>query len=523
MKAVNLFFLTRTHDAAGISLLLKALAARPESKTVSAHEAATLCSLTDDLCDCLSRISPDCGTESESGWLRLLDGFYFSYTIAHIGKEFDLLKVSADGSCILNIELKSEDVGEEKIRRQLEQNRYYLTHISRTILSYTYVMETQTLYVMNDRNYLRACSMRHLADALARPALRICMTDGIDELFRASDYLISPIAAPEKFLQKEYFLTNQQADFRRRILEHLKETEAPVVSLTGSAGTGKTLLLLDLAMLLSGKHQVLFVHAGPLREGHLVLDRRLRKVTICSGEEPLPGAMVKTYSYLLIDEATHLKPSVLDMLLGSAAAGKTPVILAYDPHQLFCEEGLTDYVTYTEERVAASATLCLTFSGNIRINRPMYSFLRRLFHRKETAGQQDYDCIDVLYAADTEEAELTADYYRRLGYVQIGTPGSLFREGELIAQEYDKVLLTINDTFYYNESGFLCTRPDSSEALRLLYEGFLRTRDRLCLLVTGSRQLFLQVLDIKLNRVMMKNERPDEDGQRTVSVTHLLT
>ena len=33
-----------------------------------------------------------------------LDNFYYSYTIPHIGKEFDLLKI--DKSCILNIELK---------------------------------------------------------------------------------------------------------------------------------------------------------------------------------------------------------------------------------------------------------------------------------------------------------------------------------------------------------------------------------------------------------------------------------
>ena len=39
-----------------------------------------------------------------------------------------------------------------------------------------------------------------------------------------------PIAAPEKFLQKEYFLTNQQADFRRRILEHLKEPPKLIIT-----------------------------------------------------------------------------------------------------------------------------------------------------------------------------------------------------------------------------------------------------------------------------------------------------
>ena len=44
-----------------------------------------------------------------------LDNF-FIHTIAHISKEFDLLKVSSNRKRILNIELKSEDVGEERIK-----------------------------------------------------------------------------------------------------------------------------------------------------------------------------------------------------------------------------------------------------------------------------------------------------------------------------------------------------------------------------------------------------------------------
>ena len=500
MKAVNLHFLTGTRDADGISLLLQALSGRTDSKAVSVHEAASLCALTESLGTCLRGIfsgnRPD-GFSQETDWLLLLDGFYFSYTIQHIGKEFDLLKVSADGSCILNIELKSEAVGADRIQRQLEQNRYYLTHISRTILSYTYVMETDTLYVMNDRNYLRECPMKELADALSRPALRAYMGEGIDQLFHASDYLISPVANPEKFLQQEYFLTNQQADFRRRILQHIRENASPVVSLTGIAGTGKTLLLFDLAMQLSQKHQVLFVHAGPLRNGHLVIDQRLRKVTICSGERPLPGPMIRTYSYLLADEANHLAPSVLDALLANASAGGVPVILAYDPHRLIGQQNPSARSESLEERIAAASTLQLAFSGNIRINRPMYSFLRTLFHRKEFAGHPDYGCIDVLYADGPEEAELSAAYFEKLGYERITASGSLFQENELIAQEYDNVLMILDKSFYYNEDGYLCTE-DGTDALKLLYEGFLRTRKRMCLLVTGSRQLFFQVLSVKL-------------------------
>ena len=53
MKAVNLHFLTRVRTSDGMSMLLSALSGRSDNKTISVHEAASLCSLTDLLETCL--------------------------------------------------------------------------------------------------------------------------------------------------------------------------------------------------------------------------------------------------------------------------------------------------------------------------------------------------------------------------------------------------------------------------------------------------------------------------------------
>ena len=205
MKAVNLHLLTRVDDPETMSLLFQALSGRAGYKAISPHEASSLKSLTDMLVKHL-----------DEPFLPLLDGFFFSYVIEHIGKEFDLLKVSRDGECVLNIELKSEDIGEDRIRKQLEQNRYYLSHSARTIYSFTYVMDTGTLYRLSSRGHFSVCNPQDLAEVLEKPALSDHLEDGIDRFFKASDYLISPIASPDSFLQGQYFLTNQQFDFRRR-------------------------------------------------------------------------------------------------------------------------------------------------------------------------------------------------------------------------------------------------------------------------------------------------------------------
>lgn len=69
-----------------------------------------------------------------------LDGFFVSYTIAQIGKEFDLLRFGTD--YILNIELKSElKVANklQKIHKQMKENYYYLKFLGKPIRIFTYV------------------------------------------------------------------------------------------------------------------------------------------------------------------------------------------------------------------------------------------------------------------------------------------------------------------------------------------------------------------------------------------------
>lgn len=70
-----------------------------------------------------------------------LNNFYYSYTIPHIGKEFDLLKISDEK--ILNIELKSENVGLDRIKIQLLRNYNYLKYLSKQMYLFTFISNTK--------------------------------------------------------------------------------------------------------------------------------------------------------------------------------------------------------------------------------------------------------------------------------------------------------------------------------------------------------------------------------------------
>ena len=497
MKAMNLYLLSRAVGGDRFSKLARELTGSAYEKQYSEHEAESLRALTDGVAAVLKERA-----EEGEDWVCHLDGFYFSFTIAHISKEFDLLKISEDGDAVLNIELKSENVEESRIQKQLSQNRYYLSHISRTIYSFTYVMETDTVYNLNDRGHMRVCRMEDLADVLCRPAFSGYVEKDLDQYFRASDYLISPAAEPDRFLSGSYFLTNQQAEFKRRILEVFSETgsetQSPVIAVKGTAGTGKTLLLFDLAMTLSKRKRVLLLTGGNLQKGHKVLDERLKNVFIRTADCFAEG---DEWDYLFLDEANRIPEDVMKRIIEYVWKRGIPCIMAYDPHVLTDTYGK---LAEAEKRILRYNTLLLEFTGNIRINRPMFSFLQNLFHTKEKARNVDYSCIDVLYAANRDEAEAILSYYREKGYRKITLPGeggnfcAGLGEEEIVGNEFDCILLILDSRFYYdNEKRLRCRGEAADEALNLLYEGISRTREKLCIVVLEDEKLFDNILSVR--------------------------
>ena len=116
MKAVNLYLLTRNRNRDFYTQYENILSARNEVLKVKEHEFENLIHLVELLCQ--NGVS-----------IRELEGFYYSYTIRQIGKEFDLLKIRKN-EAVLNIELKSQDVPLEKIEKQLLKNQHYFGYIA---------------------------------------------------------------------------------------------------------------------------------------------------------------------------------------------------------------------------------------------------------------------------------------------------------------------------------------------------------------------------------------------------------
>lgn len=207
---------------------------------------------------------------------RDLDEFFIGYKIPQIGKEFDLLSFGQDS--IVNIELKSDSTA-QKIKAQLLRNKYYLSFIGRKIFAFAFVSTSGELYFLKDDGELETIDPAHLLKVMRKHATSTGLSP--DLLFNPSDYLVSPFNSTDKFLAGEYFLTHQQEEFKTKILQSIGSTPgASFISITGSAGTGKTLLTFDIArhLYVTGK-KVLIIHCGQLNQGHHALAQQGWEIT----------------------------------------------------------------------------------------------------------------------------------------------------------------------------------------------------------------------------------------------------
>ena len=494
MRALNLYFLTRIDSEEIFSEYESSLAGLRSPRTVKTHEQESIHALVDAL-------------RKKQLPLSAYDYFFLSFVISHISKEFDLLKIAADHSMILNIELKSQEIDTSRVLRQLLQNRYYLRHLSGTVFSYTFVSETGKLYTLSEDETLISCSFDKLCEDMMR--FHDCVSSDIESLFRAEDFLISPSQTPDKFLSRSYFLTTQQNDFKSRITEQIdKMPEGGFLCLTGSPGTGKTLLLYDLAMDQSASSEVCILHCGLIQKVHRYLDRKMDHVRIFSISELKETKDLAGYQLILVDEAHAITAAQFALIRNSARQYGQTCIFSFDSRQiLYASEESRETVLLIQSLSADIYKL----SDKIRANKELSSFITSLFQPQKRVSIYDYHNIRILYAQDAAETARFLAYHMAQGFVFIDYDGSYpqllsakesrSQSLEIVGQEYDKVAVVIGPEFHYNEEGKLSAGADdekSSPLRELLFQAVSRAREELTLIITGDPALFARINALKL-------------------------
>ena len=341
-----------------------------------------------DLVVCVKALQPS---------IKVFDKFYVGYKIPQIGKEFDLLRFSEDS--IINIEIKRKCTVEE-IRKQLIRNKYYLSFIGREVYSFSFISDSKELYFLTSKSEIEKTTFEVLVKLLNQQMAND--SEIIDELFNPSDYLVSPFNTTRKFLNNEYFLTHQQEELKTKVIESLNSSEiAKFISITGGAGTGKTLLIYDIAKQLKEKgKKALIIHCGYLNDGQEELRSNGWEITPI---KHYSQAQFIDYDLVIIDEAQRLRSYQLNEFIEKIKVNKGRCLFSYDKLQTLAnweeERDISAQINSIESIVKYK------LSDKIRTNKEIAVFIKMLFNRNRVLTITNKNNIEINYFNSTKDAK----------------------------------------------------------------------------------------------------------------------
>lgn len=455
--------------------------------------------------------------KNENCKFELLDGYYIGYTIKQISKEFDLLRFSND--LVINIELKSPLEDDKKIKKitdQMYKNHYYLKFLGKKVSIYTFV-ENDGIYKYDiESNQCHLVDVKELISELSLQVIDYKLNP--DDLFVPSNYLISPFNNTEKFVNDEYFLTDNQQAIKKEIVKVIDKRKIEFFCVSANAGTGKTLMLYDIAKSIyfeHGQNTALIFHCGKLNEGHFRLNTN-HKWNIHSiadvNEASIKELVHDKLKVIFFDETQRVRVWQLNAIINRAIELNIPIVFCYDKKQFLSKGETLDLYEYVTQNYKNNPSTKRELKGKIRTNREMASFITNLLNMGRSNTYLDYRAISVDYFDSVNDVKEYIDYLEtKRGWKAVTYTTSQYEVNRLtylsricsstahdvIGQEFDKVVFVMDKNFRYDEENKLLARGSYYSARGMLYQIVTRVVNQLKIVVLDNPDLYSKILEIK--------------------------
>lgn len=415
--------------------------------------------------------------------------FYVGYKIPQIGKEMDLLRFGKKH--ILNIEIKT--ILDEDAKQQLIKNQYYLSALKKDLFLFTYISSSNSLFQLKPGNVFEEVDFKVLEKLFMQQDIETY--SNINALFNPTEYLVSPFNNSDSFCKNEYFLTLQQQEFKNEIVK----APANFQIIEGLPGTGKTLLLYDLAKEYRRRNKVLMIHAGNLNEGHhkLIDDYGW---SIISAKDYHQINFINP-DYIFIDETQRMYPRQLEYIINYINDNSINGIFSIDPKQILSinEHSYNNIEKLTE----LSNSKLYRLSKKIRTNKELGNFIKGLFNLDNMRQCKNTDNISIHYYDRISHARshaevLETEGWQVIDYTEQRYDGEKINEMKLfrglnahnvLGQEFDKVVVVIGPSFYYNEQNSIAVRhANHYDPERMFYQSITRARKEITLLIVNNKK-----------------------------------
>ena len=505
MKTVNILSIVQAHQNLNEDLFEKLMKSYGVDSGIKPQEMDSIAFLVKALLDIKYDIS-------------IVDKYYLGYKIPRIGNEFDLLRFGKN--YIINIELKSESTI-EKIKKQQKRNKTLLSFLNIEFHIYTYVMKTNTVYKLTDCGESEEVTIKELYNRLLYQ--QVITYNNIDDLFKPSDYLISPFNNTHAFFEEKYFLTQLQQEIFNKIKDKLSDTTINFIALTGGAGTGKTLLTYHIAkeQMKNGK-KVLILHCGKLNAGHTTL-RDDFHWSVYSAKN-MPSA--SDYDLLIVDEAQRLWIDQFEKCKKEVLQHNKKCIFSYDKNQyLSFNEKNNNIAEKIENELNCTPHI---LAGKIRISDEIADFIEQLFQYSNNKNRSNYPNIELTYCKDNDTAisllqQMSNEGWKIPYYTPAIYPKSFpYEDYELIyeesahsviGQEFDKIVVVIDEFFRYDDQNKLTAYKCYYLQSQMLYQIITRARNKLHIVIINNKELLERCVNI-LHRQSCNESHNNDNGQK---------
>ena len=175
---------------------------------------------------------------------------------------------------------------------------------------------------------------------------------------------------------------------------------------------------------------------------------------------------------------------------------------------------------YAEEVVNKIETIANkhALTDKVRHNKNLVSFIKKFFDlskiRRDELSKNDYKNISFYYTKELDDARLYVEYLKYLGWEHIYLSNSLIKAEPLdkvkfssnnsshqaIGQEYEDVVIVINEHFYYTEQLKLSYNVYYYyNPLETLFQAITRTRKKLKIVIIDNEDVYKKCIQI-INR-----------------------
>ena len=183
-------------------------------------------------------------------------------------------------------------------------------------------------------------------------------------------------------------------------------------------------------------------------------------------------------------------------------------IFSYDENQ-YLRDNEKNY--HTKERIEKELS-CTPYklTDKIRTNKEIAYFIRQLFNLKKNISNIDYPNIELTYCKNYFSAKsLLQELSKKNWKVPNYTPGTrstfhyeAYLSGDtesahsVVGQEFDNVVIVIDDSFKYNSQGDLIADNTYYSQRQMLYQIITRTRKKLHIVIIDNEVMLDRCIDI---------------------------